>query len=75
MRVDIRILKVLHHYKGRDIKKPAECPVRSIGPHTDPTETDLQQRTYGTHQHLACNFALQSNKTYACRLLPQLSNE
>jgi len=75
MRVDIRILKVLHRGEGHHVRKPAERPVRGAGPYADPTETNLQQRTYGTRQHVARNFALHSNKTHACRPLPQLNSK
>lgn len=51
MRVDVRVLKILHRYEGRHVKEPAERPVREAGPHADRTETDSQQRAYSTRQH------------------------
>lgn len=51
MRVDVRVLKVLHRYEGHHVKEPAERPVRGTGPHADRAETDSQQRAYGTRQH------------------------
>lgn len=51
VRVNVRILKVLHHDKSNHVKEPAKRPVGGAGPYADQTETDLQQRAYGTSQH------------------------